>query len=46
MQIAATPAHVEEMTVTVRNLGMNRGALDFAWGESVATALFTASVPR
>jgi hypothetical protein len=44
MQMAATPAHVEEMTVTVRNLGMNRGALDFAWGDSVASALFTATV--
>jgi DUF2911 family protein len=43
MQLADAPAHVEEMTVTVRNLGANRGAIDFAWGGSVATALFTTS---
>jgi hypothetical protein len=43
MQMAATPNHVEEMTVTVRNLGQNRGAIDFAWGPSIATAGFTAS---
>ena len=43
MQVANAPAHVEEMTVTVRNLGANRGAIDFAWGGSIATALFTAS---
>jgi hypothetical protein len=30
------------MTVTVRNLGMNRGAIDFAWGGSMASASFTA----
>jgi len=45
MQLTATPSHVEEMTVTVRNLGGNRGAIDFAWGPSVATASFTATVP-
>ena len=43
MQVAATPNHVEEMTVTVRNLGMNRGTIDFAWGPSIASASFTAS---
>ena len=43
MQMAATPAHVEEMTVTVRNLGTNRGAIDFAWGDSIASAAFTAT---
>ena len=43
MQVAATPNHVEEMTVTIRNLGMNRGAIDFAWGPSIASASFTAS---
>jgi len=45
MQMAATPSHVEEMTVTVRSLGGNRGAIDFSWGPSVATASFTATVP-
>jgi hypothetical protein len=45
MQMAATPSHVEEMTVTVRSLGGNRGAIDFAWGPSVASASFTATAP-
>ena len=45
MQMAATPSHVEEMTVTVRSLGGNRGAIDFAWGSSVVTASFTATTP-
>jgi hypothetical protein len=44
MQMAASPSHVEELTVTVRNLGGNRGAIDFAWERSVATATFTAAV--
>ena len=44
MQMTATPGHVEELTVTIRNLGQNRGAIDFAWGPSIATALFTAAV--
>jgi len=44
MQMTASPNHLEELTVTVRNLGGNRGAIDFAWERSVATATFTASV--
>jgi hypothetical protein len=44
MQVTATPNHMEEMTVTVRNLGMNRGAIDFAWGPSMSSAMFTATV--
>lgn len=43
MQVAAAPAHVEELTVTIRSLGNNRGAIDFAWGDSVVSAAFTAS---
>ena len=43
MQMAATPEHVEELTVTVRNLGGNRGSIDFAWGGSILSASFTAS---
>jgi hypothetical protein len=43
MQMAPAPSHVEEMTVTVRNMGGNRGAIDFAWGNSTATATFTAT---
>jgi hypothetical protein len=43
MQVAPAPGHVEEMTVTVRSLGGNRGAIDFAWGDKVASATFTAT---
>lgn len=40
MQMAAAPAFVEEFTISIRQAGPNRGALDFAWGPSVATAAF------
>jgi hypothetical protein len=43
MQMAPLPTHVEELTVVVRNLGGNRGAIEFAWGQSGASASFTAS---
>lgn len=43
MQMSPTPGHVEELTVTVRSLGGNRGAIDFAWGNSLASASFTAT---
>lgn len=38
---SATPEHVEEFTITVRNTGQGRGALEFAWGSQMATAAFT-----
>jgi DUF2911 family protein len=41
MDMAKTPAHVEDFTITVRPAGANRGAIDFAWGDSVATAAFS-----
>jgi hypothetical protein len=41
MDMAKTPEHVEDFTITVRATGQNRGAFDFAWGDSVATATFT-----
>lgn len=41
MDMAKTPSHVEDFTITVRATGPNRGAFDFAWGDSVATAAFT-----
>jgi hypothetical protein len=41
MDMAATPEHVEDFTITVRPTGPNRGAIDLAWGDSVATANFT-----
>ena len=46
MQLTPAPAPVEEFTVAVRALGGNRGALEFAWGPSVATAPFSTSIPR
>ena len=42
MTLAAAPDHVEEFTITIRNLGGNRGAIDLAWGAQVATAEFGA----
>jgi hypothetical protein len=41
MEMAKTPEHVEDFTITVRSAGANRGAIEFAWGDSVATAAFT-----
>ena len=41
MTLAATPSHVEDYTITIRNVGPGRGAIDFAWGDKVATAAFT-----
>jgi hypothetical protein len=42
MQMSPTPSHVEELTVGVRNLGQNRGMIDFTWGSATASAAFTA----
>jgi hypothetical protein len=41
LEVAPTPEHVEDFTITVRSTGGARGAIDFAWGGSVATANFT-----
>jgi len=41
MEMTKTPEHVEDFTITVRATGPNRGAIDLAWGDSVATAAFT-----
>lgn len=41
VEMTATPAHVEDFTITLRNTGPGRGAIDFAWGAQVATATFT-----
>jgi hypothetical protein len=40
MQLAPAPNHVEDFTITIRSLGQNRGAIDLAWGDRVATAGF------
>jgi hypothetical protein len=41
MDMAKTPEHIEDFTITIRPTGPNRGAIDLAWGDSVATANFT-----
>jgi hypothetical protein len=40
MEVASTPSHVEDFTITIRSTGQGRGAFDFAWGDKVATANF------
>jgi hypothetical protein len=40
MTLANAPEHVEDFTITVRALPQGRGAIDFAWGDKVATANF------
>ena len=39
--MAPTPEHVEDFTITLRNVGPGRGAIEFAWGAQMATAAFT-----
>jgi len=39
--MAPTPEHVEDFTITLRNVAQGRGAIEFAWGGQVATAAFT-----
>jgi len=41
VQMGPTPEHVEDFTITLRNLGPGRGAIEFAWGAQQATAGFT-----
>ena len=41
MQSAATPAHVEEMTIVVRALGATRGSLELSWGDRAMSVPFT-----
>ena len=41
MDLAKTSEHIEDFTITIRPAGPSRGAIDFAWGDSVATANFT-----
>jgi hypothetical protein len=40
MEMANAPQFVEDFTISVRSLGQNRGAIDLAWGDKVATANF------
>jgi hypothetical protein len=40
LTMTATTEHVEELTITIRQLAPNRGALEIAWGNQMATAGF------
>jgi len=40
MELTNTPDHVEDFTITIRSLGQNRGAIDFAWDDKMATVAF------
>ena len=46
MTLASTAAHVEEFTITVKSLSPARGALELAWGPSMASVPFGVSVAR
>jgi hypothetical protein len=41
LTMAATPEHIEDFTITFRNLDPRRGAIEFAWDAQMATATFT-----
>ncbi|MGQ0765860.1 MAG: DUF2911 domain-containing protein [Gemmatimonadota bacterium] len=41
MQLTPAPSHVEDLTVTIRPMGGPRGAIEFAWGDRVASVPFT-----
>ncbi|HEX4933842.1 MAG TPA: DUF2911 domain-containing protein [Gemmatimonadaceae bacterium] len=46
MQSAPAPAHVEELTITLKTLAPNRGALEIAWGDRVLSVPFAVSAGR
>ena len=46
LAVAATPAHVEEFTITLRALGPARGAIEMAWGGSIASVAFGVTAGR
>ena len=46
VQMAATPAHVEEFTIMLRALAPARGVLDLAWGDRAGTVPFAVSIAR
>lgn len=41
LTMSATPEHVEEFTITIRQAAPSRGSLEFAWGSQMATSNFT-----
>lgn len=46
LEMTATPAHVEEFTITLRALGPARGSIELAWGDRAGTVRFAVSAPR
>ena len=40
LTMTPTPEHVEEFTITIRQLAPSRGALEITWGNQMATANF------
>ncbi len=46
LTLTAAPSHVEEFTITVRSLAGNRGAIDMAWGDKMASVPFTVTTAR
>lgn len=46
MTLAPTPSHVEDFTITVKSLAQNRGVIEMAWGPSIASVPFTATIVR
>lgn len=46
MQLTPTLSQVEQFTITVKSLAPTRGALEFAWGPSVASVPFSTSIPK
>ena len=41
LAMSATPEHVEEFTINIRQAAPSRGSLEFVWGQQMATAPFT-----
>ncbi len=46
MQLTPTLSHIEQFTIAVKSLAPTRGALEFAWGPSVASVSFSTSIPK
>lgn len=46
MTLTPAASHVEDFTITVKSLAANRGMIEMAWGPSVASVPFTATVAR
>lgn len=41
LAMSATPEHVEEFTINIRQAAPSRGSLEIAWGAQMGTAVFT-----